>query len=511
MENRNPSVDYLSRRLLRHSNLNLNLQFQLSLPNGNIYCRSSSRIIDRIMAIGCEEIPIPNRYSIARRLKQFAVTASLVCRDWHALVNSPSSYHLWHTQANLLYYAPYSQDIAKDFTRFAEVLSGSRLSDLDLFLGFPLGEEEDMLAERLMLHALSLLAPYRRQIRSLRIESRPLLALPSILSSLTPFPRLASFYLEFFSDPERLVVSPHDDFSFGQPTPVLDLSLDDNCQEVTLVNCGFRGEIIFPSSTSTLSLSCFGGSSITWNSIARHLNTQSHLVSLSLDPVTLMDVAMASSNPRSGEVCHLQSLRVLTLSSDIVSTYTLMKLLSVPSLATLRLTISSPKLGASGDAILTPVYPPKLLSMRSLHLSLRTACWSIIHDRFVQAIISSRLEFVEISLNMVAVECSPLSPLSTPFIVSDLRLHIHWPQLDWVAILSRWNPEIIAIHHGTIHSRVFPRFISLDADTLSMPKLRALSFHHTTVNDLNIFLSRLSAPQLREIELIAPTKLNSDR
>ncbi len=175
---------------------------------------------------------------------------SLVCKEWHALVHAPSNYHLWRTKAALYYIPPESGDIAKDISLFARVLSTSQLSDLDLLLGIPELETDDRLIERLMLHALSLLFPYRRQLRSIRIESRPLRAILSILIALRPLPRLALLHLR--STSEEPIISPHDGFLLEEPAAVLDLSMEENCREVGLFNWGLRGEMRLPTSLSEL-------------------------------------------------------------------------------------------------------------------------------------------------------------------------------------------------------------------------------------------------------------------
>ncbi len=476
-------------------------------------------IINRITTIGCEDIhtrgalrPVP------RRLKRFAVTASLVCKEWHALVHAPSNYHLWHTLLTLFHFAPDSGDIARDISQFANLLLGSQLSDLDLMLVFPGPELEtdDRLVERLMLHALSLLFPYHSQIRSIRIESQPRRAILSILNALESLPRLVLLSLE--SSAEESVISPHDGFPFEESAAVLDLCSEENFREVTLLNWGVIGEMRFPTNIHNLTFCMTNGSSIGWNDIARHLKWQSHLVSADLGPIAPIDTALSSSSNavgcelRSSGVYHLKSLRSLMLQSDIVSIYKLMVLLDVPSLAELHLTtVSSGSGGSAGGAAPAYASPRKLFALKTLQLFINEACWTITHDCLVRDILSSHLESVAIDLMGATITCSPLSPTTPPSIISNLRLNLYRPQPNWVALLSRWDPETLSIHHEITHKDAYPAasrrlVLPTSDDTLSMQNLHTLSFYDAAAKSLDILLSRLNAPRLRELELNSPSQ-----
>ncbi len=195
-----------------------------------------TELVNHIITIGCEELP--HAYSHLtdfkpRRLKRFAGTASAVCRDWRRIVLSPSNYDLWSTELVLSYGVLtrdtwYSSDIATNISIFKDMLSKSRLSDLDIFLEFPTWSFK--LIERLMVHLLTLIAPYSRQIRSFVLHSRPLRKIFSVLQTIQPLPRLARFQLHFM--PEELVDSLDDVFSLGPGDLTLDLSAAINCREV---------------------------------------------------------------------------------------------------------------------------------------------------------------------------------------------------------------------------------------------------------------------------------------
>ncbi len=151
-------------------------------------------IVNRIITIGCEDIPPLDTYeSESRRLDPFARTASVVCREWRSLVFARSNYHLW-TARLILFEQRISHDITAGISRFKHALSESLLSNLDLSLKL---SDDDELVERLIVHAFALVAPYSHQIRSITIRSRPLRALVSILNNLRPLPRLAKMELRF--------------------------------------------------------------------------------------------------------------------------------------------------------------------------------------------------------------------------------------------------------------------------------------------------------------------------
>ncbi len=238
-------------------------------------------LVNRIITIGCEELPFPFELTDLkpRRLKEFAETASTVCREWRFLVFSSSNYHLWRAELvlppreswRMPINRPYRGDIATDISIFKDILSKSRRSDLDILLAFPKGSK---LTESLMVHVLALIARYSCQIRIFDIFSRPLRKIVSALERIQPLPRLARFQLQFSSG--ELVDSPDDVFSLRPDSLTLDLSTENNCRDVRIDGTwALKGGMLLPINSLSSLVIDFTKTDVTeWRGVAMLLEAR---------------------------------------------------------------------------------------------------------------------------------------------------------------------------------------------------------------------------------------------
>ncbi len=469
-----------------------------------------TELVNRIITIGCEELP--NNYSNftqfkPRSLKEFARTASTVCREWRALVLSPSNYHLWSTHLALSRRRITSDtfeygcdDIAMHISRFTDMLSNSRLSDLDLSLVFPV---DDKLAESLMVHLLALIAPYSRQVRSFILHSHPLRKIVSVLQNMQPLPRLARFILYFSS--EELLDQLDDVFSFRPGSLTLDLSTGINCRDVDMGTWAFTGGIILPiNSISTLSIRFDKTDVCEWRAIAMLLEAQPFLTSLSFTSLVLRDTPTSSSGTGSVEAC-LPHLHTLAMHSDISSTLTLMAHLSLPHLASLDLSMYSFESNLHkvkpSDIILS-----RLVRLRHLQLDLFEKTWTTLHDYLIQAMLPPRLEKLTVNFNeRISKCCTLILPcVSERPVVANFQFYTCSHQRHLAALLSRWNPEKMQVEFvGTTYTIFRPLFTSREAVNalVAMEKLHTLWFDGGGANGLLCFLAQYETPELRTIKV----------
>ncbi len=158
----------------------------------------------------------------------------------HQMIDSGTRGSFYHTSRDSP--GSSSSGISDNISRFKYLLSESRLSDLDVWMIFPM--DNNYFVMRLMLHAFALLAPYSHQIRILRLWSQPLRALLSILNDFKPLPRLASLNLEFPST--EVIPSPYDFLSVDHVDSVLDLSGEKQLPRNIVVKMGPSGRIYIP-------------------------------------------------------------------------------------------------------------------------------------------------------------------------------------------------------------------------------------------------------------------------
>ncbi len=134
-----------------------------------------------------------------------------------------------------------------------------------------------------MVHLLTLIAPYSRQIRSFVISSRPLRKIISALQTIQPLTRLARFQLLFSSD--ELLDSPDDALSFRPGSSALDLSTEINCREVYMGTYALMGGVILPTnSISTLGIYFDRTSVPDWRRIATLFEAQRYLLRNEWEP-----------------------------------------------------------------------------------------------------------------------------------------------------------------------------------------------------------------------------------
>ncbi len=476
-------------------------------------------IMIRIITVGCEDIPdlLQDYDSRHRSLKPFAKTASLVCQQWHTLVHDRSNYHFWITRISLSPAGCYlwdtvrifsnsDLDMAQNISNFKDLLLKSRHSDLDLLLGIP--GEDQILDQRLMIHAMGMLGPYKSQIRTIFIRSAPLQAIVSVLDTLRPLPRLAIFSLHFSS--EDLISSPTYDALFCHDNAALDLSAEGDCREVSLANYGLHKQIILPNNIFSLTLRFDLSIAINWSGIASLLRAHPRLTYLSLRFVAPMN-ALASPpcySDESGlpEVC-MRSLRKLELHADISTIFALMTLFHLPSVTSLNLILDSTGLAIRKYITPSVAPPPILASLSSLTLTIYEQRWTVLHDRLIQAILPPSLQFVLLHFHEDAAKWTTSPRILGPICVPCLSLRFHHHQKNWealVSILSRWDTEEMKL--DSWHGEVLPRtnMSAKHEGNLMMPSLLSVSFLGTTADAFVAFLSRLKAPRLRRIRTLCP-------
>ncbi len=468
--------------------------------------RLPTELLARIITIGCEEFPGLGWGSkpSPRRLKEFAEVASRVCHEWHSLVHS--DHHFWCTRLVIEErprHVDEYHDITKDIAVFKDLLSNSRRSDIDIFLDFPRGSDRRV-AECLMLHAFALLIPYSRQIRSLVIcSTHPLRGMLAVLNSLKPLPTLAKLELSFVS--AQLTDSPYDELRFYPDGSVLDLSSRSNCHEVMLSHWGFNGEVILPSHITDLVLYYV---SIQWRYLASFLRTLPRLADMTLAYLTILDLPTpAHSGDRanlSALVVCLQHLQLLTVNnSDITSILVLLSFLHVPRLASLDLLIGPLNYSPPRNRETLHLSIPRLDTLRTLVLIHREKHWTGLHDQLIRAILPPHLDSATIFFTLEVIECNPLpndfDSNALP-VIADLSVHLHHSQPHWVALLSRWSPEILTLKpmRKIIQPTMFP---AINQERLSLGRLHTLSMVLSADKDISNFLSRLEAPLLRVVKL----------
>ncbi len=459
-----------------------------------------TELVNRIITIGCEELPEAHRGSLhfkSRRLKGFAATASSVCCEWRALVLSPSNYHLWSTDL-ALYYGPTARteyDIAVHISEFMDVLSKSRLSDIDLSLELP---EDDKLLESLMVHLLAFIAPYSHQIRSFVLWSRPLRKIVSVLQTIQPLPRLARCSLGFWSD--KFVDTLDDVFSFGPGGSILDLSTGINCREVEIGSWALRGMILPIDSISSLVINFKRLDAHEWGRLATFLEAQRYLRSLSFTSLLLVDTPSSWNGTSSAEAC-FPHLHTLALRSDISSILTFMTHLNLPQLTSLELSTYT-----SNSSLRKVLRPPdmtlsRLTRLRRLHLVLLgEESWTPLHDHLIQATLPLRLDSLTVVFASKIFNCCT-SILSERPVVANLEIRMFSYQQHLAALLSRWNPEKINFNPDSLASATgFAPRGALGA-LVAMEKLRSLSFEGESIDDLGTLLSQYTAPELQKIKV----------
>lgn len=331
-----------------------------------------TEIIGRIIELGCEEIPQSRCQfrSKPRRLKPFVRVASNVCRDWRALVHTPPNDRLWYTRLVLSYLpdspGSSSSGISDNISRFKYLLSESRLSDLDVWMIFPM--DNNYFVMRLMLHAFALLAPYSHQIRILRLWSQPLRALLSILNDFKPLPRLASLNLEFPST--EVIPSPYDFLSVDHVDSVLDLSGESSCQEISLSRWGHQGEFIFPCNASRLTIRFEYPGRVKWRHLEALFRKHHEFKILSLKYTELGGAPPLSSYTVQSGLC-FRSLCFLGFFAGIGSILTVVTLIDLPCLTSLELYIY-PEHTNTPDVTLhsSRILPPRLIKLQNLRIQL---------------------------------------------------------------------------------------------------------------------------------------------
>lgn len=139
-----------------------------------------TELIARIITIGCEEHRrLGDTYyeSRPRHLKPLPKTAALVCRSWHDLIYARWNRQFWRTNLSLEGVLDpgfkICMDMCDQVARFASLLSQSQRSDLYLYVSHCHGSfsvpDPSRVEERLIMHALSLLMPYSKQLRHVQI------------------------------------------------------------------------------------------------------------------------------------------------------------------------------------------------------------------------------------------------------------------------------------------------------------------------------------------------------
>ncbi len=363
-----------------------------------------------------------------------------------------------------------------------------------------------------MVHALAMLPPFGRQIRSLNIHSRRLRAILLILDDMKPMPRLASFTLRsaYYSE---LICLPYELLHFVHSGPV-DLSREFNCHQITLHNWILSSEIAFSSQTCSLTISFTITHSVKWDEISPILKACTNLQYLSLDGIALEDIPPPSSahsgqsTPSGIILWHLSELR---MHGDAASIYTLISPLHLPSLVSVTLTLRSGGRDALQDwgRLIPSVFPPRrdgVLQIFSMSIYERT--WTNLHDALMIALLPSHLDtvvlrfFVDISMPD-ALEVDQATQSLSPT-VGDLSFHLHSTQSCLGSILARWDPESITVRTDVWNNEIFSPWTA-PGNPDRFPKterVHTISFEHVNREGLSRFLLLVQAPQLQVVKIL---------
>jgi hypothetical protein len=459
----------------------------------------------KIIAMECEAEDISGSdldRSQARRLKQFAVTAALVCRSWCMIVKSAPVN--WITTIRLDACPDRIGDCGVEFTEAIALLASSGLGDLDIRVNSPWYWHKistATVAERFLLHFLTQLQPFKNRIRRLEVFTRTFPMVLSAVEALLPLPSLAVFRLVWPQSEDlpspRLEAGPYDDLFQLSRHPLFDFSQSLNCQLFYASFSNAFSLIKTPPFTRKVILEgCIPKDGVKWQDFTKTIHEAcSH--HLQLEPVHIRDI------PSDCVAAQFSLSRTFSasLEADVFTICAIPHLLSMPSLVKLSIgLIQPPKDLPVQRGNIEKLRPLRLPALREFSL---TVCneWHSLHDLFVSEVLPRSLESVDITCfghARVQNGCR-LNREDRPRVSKLTVSYWHTAASSWYDFLTRWNPEDVTI---TKRMRSTPFLILPQTQPLLWENLHTLKLDQLRLSEFNDFYLSLNAPRLTNIEMV---------